>query len=191
MKACGAGFQQSRRMIDLSYRAISALYWITIVAGTVAILSAAVSAITPLEGRDWFEVANDFTSLDVSTFSDGRAKLTVVGGWAAVGVASLAWAALFGQLRAVLSNVKADRPFATANARYMAFAGWVVIGVSVTSIVGESVGVRVSFTAVDILGFKVGLSFDGTTLVVGMLLLVLAGVFRHGAYLQQEHDDTV
>ena len=105
----------------------------------MAILSAAVSAITPLEGRDGFEVARDFTSLDVSTFSDGRAKLTVVGGWTAMGVASLAWAVLFGQLRAVLGNVKADKPFAAANARYMA----------------------------------------------------LAGVFRHGSYLQQEHDDTV
>jgi len=101
------------------------------------------------------------------------------------------WAIVLNQLRGILKSVEDGRPFEPANARRVAIMGWTFVVGSPLFACLDALGVRVALRVVDISGVHFRFTLNASTLSAGLVLLVLAAVFRHGSYLQGEYDATL
>jgi len=101
------------------------------------------------------------------------------------------WAIVLKQLRGILKSVEDGRPFEPANARRVAIMGWTFVVGSPLFACLDALGVRVALRVVDISGVHFRFTLNASTLSAGLVLLVLAAVFRHGSYLQGEYDATL
>ncbi|MHB8130178.1 MAG: DUF2975 domain-containing protein [Mobilitalea sp.] len=97
----------------------------------------------------------------------------------------------FKQLQSILRTVRNDRPFDEKNAKSL----WIMsINFILASVILHNAGGIVFSTALKMLHFSgVGLqvSIGYTNLFIGILLMVLSGVFQYGNNLQEEFDETV
>ncbi len=101
--------------------------------------------------------------------------------------------AVVSQLRGILSTTASGTPFVSENAgrvRSIGFAvlGWAVLKTLAEAVMGTFLATHLTWPGVH-LNVKVDLSAE--TVVFGLLILVLAEVFRYGIALQEEHDLTV
>ncbi|BCV24402.1 DUF2975 domain-containing protein [Gelria sp. Kuro-4] len=97
------------------------------------------------------------------------------------------------QLRKILATLVAETPFTAANATHIWWIGiTVIVGSVVKSIVVTAFGFffaqNIPVPGVD---FGARLSLDFTPIFLGLVILVLAEIFRQGAALQEEQDLTV
>ncbi len=97
----------------------------------------------------------------------------------------------FKQLQAILRTVRNDRPFDAKNAKSL----WIMsINFILASVILQTAGGIVFSTALKMLriseiGLRVSIGY--TNLFIGILLMVLSGVFQYGNNLQEEFDETV
>lgn len=97
------------------------------------------------------------------------------------------------ELRKILRNVADRTPFTLENAariRYIGFA--VLVGATIKDVRDMTVG-KFIMDDVKVLGADVGIKVSLGLEIIGMglLILLLAEIFRHGVRLQEEHDLTV
>ena len=98
---------------------------------------------------------------------------------------------LFNQISKVLRTVEIDKPFAKENAKRLTIIGAVLV---IWSIVYRAAAVFVAWSIIhtfDIPNIQLNYSPDGFMLLSGLMMLILAGVFNYGNYLQQEYDSTI
>jgi|CZCA01.1.fsa_nt_gi hypothetical protein len=96
-------------------------------------------------------------------------------------------------LRRIFATLVAENPFARENVvRIRRIGGAVITGAVLKSLVQTAFGFffthYVSVTGVD---FRAKLSLDLTTILLGLVILVLAEIFRLGSAMQEEQDLTV
>lgn len=94
-------------------------------------------------------------------------------------------------LRLILKTVVNDRPFERNNAKRLFVIGIVLIA---SSVIWKTVEGLFILTAVNMMQFEnidINFTIDGTMLFTGFLILILAGIFRYGSYLQEEYDTTL
>ena len=94
-------------------------------------------------------------------------------------------------LRLILKTVTDDRPFEKNNAKRLFIISIVLI---IGSVVWKIIEGIYALTIVNILKIEsidVNFTIDGVMLLTGFLILILAGVFRYGSYLQDEYDTTL
>ncbi|HCX78807.1 MAG TPA: hypothetical protein DG577_05285 [Firmicutes bacterium] len=102
------------------------------------------------------------------------------------------FAAICWQLAGILKTVKEDRPFADENAKRLMIIGIVLLNASWIFKVIETVTASVIITAFSIPNISISYNIvDSTILFMGLLVLILAGVFKYGSYLQNEYDATL
>lgn len=112
----------------------------------------------------------------------------------AMSLAGLILAIIIGNnLMGILRTASCGTPFATENAsrvRGMGFAilGWAALRISIQAAFGTFLLNHLAWPGVD-LSVKVNLA--GETILFGLLVLILAEVFRYGVGLQDQHDPTV
>lgn len=98
------------------------------------------------------------------------------------------------QLKKILENVAKKTPFIIENANRMRIVGLAIIGGAALTMVREfALGIYL-MDRVHVPGFAVGTRPDLGQIgmiVVGLIVLLLAEVFRYGIALQEEHDLTV
>jgi len=97
------------------------------------------------------------------------------------------------QLRQVLAAVARGEPFAASNPRRIATMGWIILAVAAVEPLLAYLPARAVLRTLQVEGIVLSpsLAFDTSTLLAGLLILVLAAVFREGARLHQEQSLTV
>lgn len=174
------------------------LFWLSVVCGVLSLLLLAVVLLAP-EGV-WQRETGTFL------FSAGgvlRYRLEPPPGTmfnlrplllAAFGVAPVlggGFALIQWQLMGILETVLQDKPFAPANAGRIKVLGIILLAGSVLISVIRAVMAYAGIKTFAIANMDVAVTVDLSMLLIGLLLLVLAGVFRYGNYLQDEVDATL
>lgn len=174
--------------------------WYVILSAMGAILLAALAAAIAPQ-RLMNEFSTDHMSLDTAFFTLDFDQLTVRNprtialGFLGFALAMLGFAtAIIGQLRGICANLRAEAPFAPENAgRIRTIGVLVIISTLVKSILFSLQGLLI-MNNVTIAGAKIGVrvgSIDLTGILLGLLILVLAEIFRYGSELQEERNLTV
>lgn len=107
-----------------------------------------------------------------------------------------AYACIFGGvlffLSGILKNVENRLPFAPENARRISAMGVVFLVGSLVTGLAQAI---TAGSAIHALGLTevmdVNYSINTPMLMNGLLMLILSGIFRYGAYLQEEYDATL
>ena len=106
-------------------------------------------------------------------------------------VISILLMVLLHQVRLILKTVAMDVPFDKNNPKRL-------LNIGITLLIGafavEYVEGRVAQAIVDLLKLEdivINISPDGIMIFTGFLVIILAGVFQYGNYLQEEYDATL
>lgn len=100
-------------------------------------------------------------------------------------------AVILKQLELILGTVKDDKPFAPENSKRLTTIG---ITLMIGAFIERAGEFFVASTMIDTLklnDLSVNFSADSNMILIGFVVLVLAGVFKYGCYLQNEYDSTV
>ena len=100
-------------------------------------------------------------------------------------------ATIFRQVRNILKTVVQDCPFAEENAKRLFIIAFSLITGSVLINVAQSLLVVAAVQSLQINCLQVSYATDLTMLTTGLLILILAGVFKYGCFLQKEYDATL
>ncbi len=100
-------------------------------------------------------------------------------------------AVIFKQLELILSTVKDDKPFASENSRRLTVIGiTLMIGAFIIR-AGEYMVASSIINTLKLNDMSANFSADANMIVIGFVILILAGVFKYGCYLQGEYDSTI
>ena len=105
---------------------------------------------------------------------------------------SCAMGALFlRQLVGILRDVEEGRPFSPDNARRLGKMGVLVIVISVVYRIGQAAALSTLIDMAGLNDFSVNFAPNTDMIFIGILLFILAGIFKYGGYLQDEYDATL
>lgn len=94
-------------------------------------------------------------------------------------------------LKSILKTVAEDNPFERNNAKRFFVIGIVIIISSVVTDITKGIMAHNLIDWLNIENGNVTYTVNGGMLLAGLLILVLAGIFRYGTYLQEEYDATL
>lgn len=107
-------------------------------------------------------------------------------------IASCVMGALFlRQLTALLRRAESGRPFSPDSAKNLVSMGVILIVSCLAIKVGEQVMLRTIMQITGLSDVSIHFASDSDMILAGILLFVLAGIFKYGKYLQDEYDATV
>ncbi len=109
--------------------------------------------------------------------------------WLTVGTAMVA--VILFEVKRILKTVCEDNPFEKSNSKNLTVIACALIAGSLTVNIFASRFASEVIKALQIANMSLGYSIDLTLLLTGVLILILAGVFRYGNYLQEEVDSTL
>ena len=152
---------------------------------------------TPNE--DSYELSSDEWGTATILTSEGLARFEqrdpslVVLFMTAVVVASVPWLIVLIQLRKIFQTMAAGDPFADQNAPRIRWIGILVIVFGVLTQLIQWTATWLAMNTLDASGLhlETRISPDLTIVFVGLVIIALAEVFRHGSRLQTESDLTV
>lgn len=98
---------------------------------------------------------------------------------------------IFKQVSSILKTVEADRPFSEENSGRLTIIGFVLIFGSFVFKIAQGIVASAIVHTLDIQNIQINYTTDGFMMISGFLILILAGVFKYGSYLQQEYDATL
>jgi TRAP-type C4-dicarboxylate transport system permease small subunit len=101
------------------------------------------------------------------------------------------YGALLYFLQGILRSVEKGSPFVKENASRLSIIGYILLGGSVIVGLAYSATANAMVEALKITGISVNFHLNSTMFASGLLLLILAGVFHYGSYLQDEYDATL
>ncbi|NIM48361.1 MAG: DUF2975 domain-containing protein [Gemmatimonadales bacterium] len=96
-------------------------------------------------------------------------------------------------LRSILRTVIADQPFAAANISRLRIIGLILIGTGILFPIVQYLAARMVLNRIDVQGVALSppLEFGGQAILGGLLILVLATIFRYGTQLEKDQSLTV
>jgi len=94
-------------------------------------------------------------------------------------------------LRLILKTIADNRPFERNNAKRLFIIGIVLIISSVVWKITEGIFALTVINTLNIENIDVTFTVDVAMLLTGFLILILAGVFQYGSYLQEEYNATL
>ena len=106
-------------------------------------------------------------------------------------VSSLMLSVVLFEVKRIMKTVVKDNPFEKGNSKNLTVIAAVLIAGSLIVPIFEG---RIAWTIIQTLqiaNIGIGYSLNGTLLAAGILILILAGVFQYGNYLQEEVDSTL
>ena len=108
-----------------------------------------------------------------------------------ISLAALMVAVIVFEVKGILKTVVADNPFEKGNSRNLTVIALTLI---VGSVIVPILQWQIAATIIQMLhinNMNATYSVDGNLLFTGILILILAGVFQYGNYLQEEVDSTL
>lgn len=186
-------FKRITRIIRI---VLQSFYWACIVGGVICLLGFIALQFIPdqylmVTGNSGFTLSMDglirysINSNDI-TIGAIYKSITLMAALLSIGLI-----AFFKQLYTLLYTVEEDRPFAKENTARLKVMGMILL---LYSALIPGAGVLVASTMIDIFDIKnimVVYSVNITLLISGLVMLILAGVFHYGNYLQSEYDTTL
>jgi Protein of unknown function (DUF2975) len=109
--------------------------------------------------------------------------------WVSV-VLLIASAVLF-EVKRILKTVVEDKPFEKGNSKNLTIISLVLIAASFILPIFEGRVFSAAIKTLQVGNISIGYSMNWTLLLTGILILMLAGVFQYGNYLQEEVDSTL
>lgn len=109
----------------------------------------------------------------------------------AVTINSLMCLIIIYNLKLILKTVEDDHPFEKNNSKRLLIVAIVFIAGSIILKIAEGITALAIIDMLKIKNVSVVFSINGTMILTGFLVLILAGVFRYGSYLQNEYDTIV
>lgn len=95
------------------------------------------------------------------------------------------------QLVGILREVENGKPFSPANAGRLGKMGILVIVTSVVYRIGQAAALSAMIDVAGLEDISVNYMPNTDMIFVGILLFILAGIFKYGSYLQEEYDATL
>ena len=177
------------------------LFWVTSVLFVVFLLASIVVLFVP--GKDMVISPNLTGSLQTSIGGTMVVKfdlqslgviiikpfLQAMFMW--ISFVSLMVSVLLYELKRILKTVVADNPFEKGNSKNLTVIALTLLVGSLILPIFEG---RIAMAVIDVLkisNFNVNFVIDWNLLMAGILILILAGVFQYGNYLQEEVDSTL
>lgn len=187
-----------KKLAIILHTVVRILLWISVVAAVAGVIGSVVMAFIP---ASYFDTGNTRT-LGLTMDSVIRYRLdpplTPVSLKPVFFTALIAsipafviLALIFSNLAGILKTVEVEKPFAPENAKRLTVMGVVLLASSVLVNVLQAAVVYVMVTTLDITNIDINYNINTTMLFMGLLLLILAGIFRYGNYLQDEVDSTL
>ena len=108
-----------------------------------------------------------------------------------ISLAALMVSVIVCEVKGILKTVIADNPFEKGNSKNLTVVALVLM---VGSVIVPILEWRIAATVIQMLhinNMNATYSVDGNLLFTGILILILAGVFQYGNYLQEEVDSTL
>ena len=95
------------------------------------------------------------------------------------------------QLKSILKSAENSRPFEVKNAGRLTWMGAFIIAYSIVYRIGEYVALQTTLNVINVPDMTVNYTFNTSWVIMGILLFILAGIFKYGSYLQDEFDATL
>jgi hypothetical protein len=108
-----------------------------------------------------------------------------------ISVISLMLSITLFEIKRILKTVVKDNPFEKENSKNLTVIAVTLISGSFLVKFLEGLVATAAIQALKIANIDITYSIDWTLLATGILLLILAGVFQYGSYLQEEVDSTL
>jgi hypothetical protein len=108
-----------------------------------------------------------------------------------ISVSALLVSLILFRVKRILKSVVADHPFEKGNSKNLTAIAVTLIVASVIIPILEGRIFSAIIDALKITNIQFSSSLDCTLLFTGILILILAGVFQYGNYLQEEVDSTL
>jgi len=187
-----------KRLSALLYKVVRIFFWVFLIATVVSLAGSVIMAFMP---ADYFNAGN---TKPILLFMDSviRYRLepphtvgslkpifvtAILSSIAAFGILAL----IFIKLAGILKSVTKDQPFAPENAGRLQAIGVTLLIASALVNALRAVVIRTMVSTLNIEAINVNFSLNTSMLLTGLLVLILAGVFRYGNYLQEEVDSTL
>ena len=106
-------------------------------------------------------------------------------------ISSLMLSIVLFEVKRILKTVVEDNPFKKSNSNNLIAIASVFMAGSFIVPIFEGRIASTIIQALQIGNIDIGYSINGTLLATGILILILAGVFQYGNYLQEEVDSTL
>lgn len=179
----------------------NAFYWVSLVtlvlslfAGIILYLLPSSNSFFKPENHSSFHLTLDNTIMfDLSTnnLSNNEIKPVMVSIMFMVNVICLILIPIFRQLTLILRSTKEGKPFAPENSRRLAIIGFSLIIGSIIIKTSEAIVAWQMVNNFKLNNLNVNFGIDINMFLVGFLVIILAGIFNYGCYLQSEYDTTV
>lgn len=189
-----------KRLAKIMKVIFDVFFWAAVVLGAISFLifivtffipenifilsKAQVGSISIISGIIEFKIdPNLYNNINFKPFLQAILPMTTV--------ISLMFLIIVNNLRLILKTIANDCPFERSNSKRLLIIGIVLM---IGSVVLNFVEGIVALAIIDMLKIKnidVIFTVDGAMLLTGFLILILAGVFRYGSYLQEEYDATL
>ncbi|MGB7605925.1 MAG: DUF2975 domain-containing protein [Lutisporaceae bacterium] len=101
------------------------------------------------------------------------------------------FAAILKQLELILGTIKDDKPFAPENSKRLTTIGITLMIGAFIERAGEYLVASTMINTLKLNSLSANFSADSNMILIGFVVLILAGVFKYGCYLQNEYDSTV
>lgn len=98
---------------------------------------------------------------------------------------------IFRQLDLILETIKHEKPFELKNSRRLSIIGITLIIGSFVIRAGQYLVVSTMIHKLQLFDITVNFTADNNMILTGFIVMILAGVFRYGSFLQNEFDSTV
>ena len=95
------------------------------------------------------------------------------------------------EVKRILKSVEVDNPFEKGNSKNLTVIAIALMAGSILVPIFEGGIGNVIIETLKISNMHISYSLDGNLLFTGILILILAGVFKYGNYLQEEVDSTL
>ena len=176
------------------------LFWITLLGMGLLIVAAIV---VPFLSDDIFivkEANNKGFTLSMDSLIRYRMDASHVGVSVKSIYRSIAWIAAFTsggfiiilkQLISLLETVETDKPFAKENEKRLTIIGVILILGSIILRITGAMAAKTIITTLNITNLDININIDLFMAFTGFMMLILAGIFKYGNYLQEEYDSTL
>lgn len=193
--------EEAKKMSRILRIVIRAFYWVSLVGAALLAISLIVVFLLPEKYFILSPTARDNMGFSIdglirySIGSHNAVELSLKPIYQAIcfmaAIIAAGLSVIFKQISNILKTVENDRPFSEENSRGLTIIGIVLIIGSFVFKTAEGIVASAIIHTLDIQNINVNYSIDGFMMLSGFLMLILAGVFKYGNYLQQEYDATL
>ena len=184
-----------RRFIKIIWIITNTSFWILLFIFVLMIILGILSLLGKIQLSDimnYLSISPDgVLRFSFSEFNQSQKQSVTTTTFFTAATFSFVYGALNYQLIDILRSVQKGSPFVKENASRLAKMGYILLGGSIIVGFTYSLMVYTIFEALKITNISVNFQINSTMFASGLLLLILAGVFRYGSYLQEEYDATL